>query len=125
MNLKDVMLSSAQIIGMIISFFIIFFSIESSYYGIRYMLTPSSVKSNYRWLYMLVTVVSIIWTVIYSYISIMTGLGHSPVQIDQFGAVFIRPTILMTVMLMSICQRLRYIEANLGEIPKCQLRKTY
>jgi hypothetical protein len=124
MNLGQFVSSSSQIIGMMLSFFIIFFSIQSAYYGIKYIYTPASIKSNYRWLYMLVTAVSIIWAIMFSYMSVMTGLGHSPVQPDEFGAVFIRPIILVTVVLMSICQRLRYIEANYGEIPKCQLHKT-
>lgn len=125
MNLEQFISSSSQIIGMILSFFIIFFSIESTYYGIKYMLTPSSTKSNYRWIFMMITLSSILWAVLFSYISIMTGLGHSPVEPDQFGAMFIRPLILITVVLISICQRLRYIEVNHGEIPKCQQRKTY
>jgi hypothetical protein len=124
MTLIQFFSNTTQVIMMIISFFIIFFSIQSAYYGVRYFCTPYSKLSNYRWLYIMVTGVSIMWALVFSYISIMTGLGKPPLAPDEFGALFIRPTILITVVVMSICQRLRYIEANHGEIPKCQLHKT-
>jgi hypothetical protein len=125
MNINELFSTTHRVVGIVLAFFITLFSVFSVSYGIRYILTPVSKQNMYSWVYIIVTIISGLWSILFGYVFIKTIMGSSPLSPDEFGAILIRPVILVTVAAMAICQRIRYIDAKNGEVTICQQRKTY
>lgn len=97
---------------------IIYFSL-ASFYGIRYFLI-TRLKKKYDWIFMMCTVISILWVLMFLYINFESVLGRPPVVYESFGALFIRPLILLTGVGTAILLRIKYIEEKCGGIAPCQ-----
>ena len=100
-----------QVIGIILaSAIVIFFSI-SFRFGLKYLhLIYKKKIDKYCWTSVMVTVVSLLWAAVFSYVLIMTILGNSPLAVDAFGALFIRPLIMITAVGSAITQKIRYLK---------------
>ena len=95
-------------IAVILSFIIIFHFIMSSYYGIKMILLKN--KNKFGWCpEMLVTYESIAWVGLFSYILYNTFNNNPLIDNSSFGAVFIRPMILVTSIITAILQKRRYL----------------
>lgn len=97
-------------IALLQSGIIIFHFLASAYYGIRMIIIKT--ENRYGWCpEMLVTFESILWFGLFGYIFISTITGNSLIDNTSFGAVFIRPLILITSVITATLQKRRYIRA--------------
>lgn len=89
------------------------------YFGIKYFML-TKLKKKYDWIFMMCTVISLCWVLMFSYINIESLFGRPPVVYESFGALFIRPLILLTGVGTAILLRIKYIEEKCGGIAPCQ-----
>jgi choline-glycine betaine transporter len=106
------MISISEITRLVLSIFIVLFSLVSVYYGIRYLSIPDSKKDKYHWYSWMITALSAAWAVSFSYISISIVLGLRAVVYDEFAVVIARPLLLIMISLMAIYQRMKYTDAK-------------
>jgi hypothetical protein len=112
-------MSISEIIRLVLSVAIVFFSILSTYYGIRYLFLPDSKKDKDYWYSCMITGVSIAWTVLFSYMSIFIISGFRAEILDEFAIMFVRPILLITISLMAVYQRIKYLDGKINmEIKK-------
>ena len=97
-------------IATLLSILIIFHFLLSLYYGTRMIIIKKT--NRFGWCpEMLVTYNSILWIFLFIYVLYSDLNGNPVVDNSSFGAVFIRPVILITSVITAILQRRRYKKA--------------
>ena len=96
-----------DVIAVVFSFLIILHFSISSYYGIKMIILKG--KNKFGWCpEMLVTYESIVWVILFCYILYNTFNNNVLIDNKSFGAVFIRPVILLSGVKTAILQKRRY-----------------
>ena len=115
-----------DIIAIILSFLIVSHFSISSYYGIKMIILKG--KNKFGWCpEMLVTYESILWVILFCYVICNTFRNNILIDNKSFGAVFIRPVILLSGVKTAILQKRRYLaiveKYRLEKYMEEQLRK--
>jgi hypothetical protein len=97
-------------VGVSLAVLIIFHLCVSIYYGVKMMIIKH--ENKFGWCpEMLVTYMSVLWLILFVYI-FFGILGENKLIVsDSFGAIFIRPMILISVVIEATLQKRRYITA--------------
>ena len=117
--MSDISKLILEIIVIIEASAIVSFFSMALYYGIKAW-RCEVVKTTCSWLTKYSTILSGIWTLIFLYILVQTVLGNSPLKSDEFGAIFIRPAILLTSVKTFINRKMEYIRLCIGGNYPCQ-----
>lgn len=97
-----------DILGLILSIAIVLFFTVAFWYNCKYLIL-SKTKGKYDSIFLVITTVSLIWIILFSYIIVQTFNGIYVIDNSSFGAIFIRPIILMTSVGTAISSKIRYI----------------
>lgn len=99
-----------NVVALLQSALIIFHFSISTYYGIKMIIVKK--ENRYGWCpEMVVTFESFLWVILFMYISTSTITGNPLINNASFGAVVVRPMILLTSVITAILQRRRYRRA--------------
>ena len=90
------------------SFAIIINFLASTFYGIKFIANKNFVYFENKFLYWLKTAVSFLWACAFIYIVIKCLLGQPIFDHKSFGAIFLRPLVLLTSVGAAISQKIRY-----------------
>jgi len=94
-------------------------SIASLYFGTRLLFLKNFETRNCTLIIMKI-IVSFFWMCIFSYIFIMECLGKPIFEFNSFGAVYIRPVILLSIVNTAIAQRICWKQNKILGGSKCQ-----
>ena len=98
---------------------IIFFFSLAFYYGAQAIRCEKE-KTTCSWLNKYSTVISAIWVVIFLVIFVSIVIDKPVLKPDEFGAIFIRPAILLTSVKIYITGRMEYIKQCRGGDYPCR-----
>lgn len=104
-----------DVIAMAMSLGIIYFSMVGFHYGAKYRhcrkhgyCIEGIRNKRFDWVIAINCIVNIVWAILFSYVFITTLFNSPPLRHDEFGAIFIRPTILITQALNAIFLEIKY-----------------
>lgn len=91
-----------------LSFAIVINFLASTFYGIKFIIKKDFNFVENKFLYWLKTIISFLWACTFIYIIIRCVLGNPVLQHNSFGAIFLRPLVLLTSVGTAISQKARY-----------------
>ena len=98
-------------IAILLSLLIIFHHCISVYYGVKMIILKG--KNKFGWCpEMLSTYTSILWLILFVYILVGTLGNNKIILSNSFGAVFIRPLILVSSVVEAVIQKRRYLSSK-------------
>ena len=95
-----------------LSFAIVINFLVATFYGIKFIAKKDFNFVENKFLYCLKTFVSFLWACAFAYIIIKCISGEPVIQHNSFGAIFLRPLVLLTSVGTAISQRIRYERAK-------------
>jgi hypothetical protein len=99
-----------DLVGVFLTVLIIFHLCVSIYYGTKMMIIKH--ENKFGWCpEMLVTYMSVLWLILFVYIFVGILGENKLIVSDSFGAIFIRPMILVSIVIETVLQKRRYIAA--------------
>ena len=111
-----------DIASLILAICIVAFSSMTVFYGVNYLII-TKLKKRFDWIVAMQIAIHLAWVIIFGYITYQTIVDIPPLVAGTFGAIFIRPVILLSSVAASIWMHIRYMFEKTGRSDRWNLPK--